>query len=119
LTGRVAYERVDNVFRQNKTYWRYAIPPGSPFQVSSRIDTLRGYRYASSDESILQGLSGTGCYCMVKVKGCVVFLTGGVLDKSIGFIYSKTKPRSGSLGPLFKLALVEDVGDGFYYYVSR
>ncbi len=56
---------------------------------------------------------------MVKVKGYMVFMTGGLLDNSIGFIYGKTRPRPGSLGPLFDLALVEDLGEDFYFYVSH
>jgi ankyrin repeat protein len=114
-----AYERVDNIYRQNGTYWRYTVPFGSPFQMSPKIDTVRGYQYPSSDESILQGLHGAGCYCMAKVSGYIVFMTGGVLDNSIGFIYGKSRPKRDSLGPLFNLTLVEELGDGFYYYVSH
>jgi ankyrin repeat protein len=119
LANGEGYERVDNIYRQKGVYWRYVIPPGSPFQMSPRADTLRGYQYSPRDESILQGLSQAGCYCMVKVNGYLVFLTGGLLDSSIGFIYGKPRPRPGSLGPLFNLALVEELGDDFYYYVSH
>jgi hypothetical protein len=113
------YQRVDNVYRQNGTYLRYVVPRGSPFEMSPQMDTLRGHGYASMDEAILEGLSQAGCYCMVKVNGYLVFMTGGLLDSSIGFLYGKTKPKRGSLGPLFNLATVEELGDGFYFYVSR
>ena len=119
LAGGEGYERVNNVYRQNGIYWRYVVPHGSPFEMSTQVDTLRGYRYSTSDESILKGLSQAGCYCMVKVNGYLVFMTGGLLGHSIGFIHGKTRPKPGSLRPLFGLSLVEDLGDGFYFYVSR
>ena len=112
------YERVDNMYRQNGIYWRYIVPRESPFEMSPQVDTMRGYQYSSRDESILEGLSQAGCYCMVKINGYLVFMTGGLLDNSIGFIYGKTRPRPDSLGPLFDLALVEDLGENFYFYVS-
>ena len=113
------YERVDNIYRQNGIYWHYVVPHDSPFQLSPEIDTLKGYRFSSRDESILKGLSQAGCYCLVKTRGYLVFMTGGLLDKSIGFIWGRPRPGRGSLGPLFHLALLEDLGDSFFFYVSE
>jgi ankyrin repeat protein len=113
------YERVDNIYRQNGIYWRYVVPHESPFQLSPVIDTLKSYQYPLREEAILKGLSQAGCYCLVKTRGYMVFMTGGLLNKSIGFICGKPRPRRGSLGQLFNLALVENLGDGFYFYVSE
>ncbi len=113
------YERINNIYRQNGIYWTYVVPHGSPFEMSTQVDTLRGYRYSTNDESILKGLTHAGCYCLVKVNGYLVFMTGGLLGHSIGFIHGKTRPKPGSLRPLFSLSLVEDLGDGFFFYVSR
>jgi hypothetical protein len=91
----------------------------SPFQISLEIEMLSKDQFSSQDEFILKKLKDANCYCVVKIGDQIVFMTGGQLDNSIGYIFSSKKPTNESLGCLFSLALIEDAGDNLYFYVSR
>jgi len=115
----LGYSRVGDVFSENNIYWKYKIPDGSPFLISDKKEILKDYEYSNADKDILKILLDLKCYCVAKEGRNILFLTGGIIDNCIGFIYSSEKPTNQNLGLLYHIYLIEDLGNNFYYFISN
>lgn len=114
-----SYDRIDNVFREKGEYWRYIIPPGSPYQMSGETEELTGYNYSAHDTTILTKMKSLKLYCAVKTPAHIVMMSGGMLDNSCGYIYTATRPTPESMGQLYHLQVLEPLGNDFYFYISN
>jgi hypothetical protein len=114
-----AFKRVNDVFRQEDRYWRYVIPEGSPYPMSSQIEVLEDFSFSFHDGLVFNACERVGIYCIVKREDHVVLMKGGMTANSCGYIWAKSKPTDQMLGHLFHLCRVDPITSNLYYYVSN
>lgn len=113
-----AYNRVNDVFRRGKTYWRYTISDGSPYPMSPQIEVLKDFHYSFQDELVFSLCKKVFIICVVKQNDCVILMTGGMTASSCGYIWADSQPTDEILGCLFHLSQVDIITNNLYYYVS-
>lgn len=114
-----AFNRVNDVFRQDDMYWRYVIPEGSPYPMSPQIEVLKGFSFSFYDGLVFNACERAGIYCIVKREDHIVLMKGGMTANSCGYIWARSKPTDEMLGHLFHLCRVDPITSNLYYYVSN
>ncbi|MFC1499323.1 hypothetical protein ACFLS1_12750 [Verrucomicrobiota bacterium] len=113
-----AFTRINDVFCQDNTYWKYVIPEGSPYPMSPQVHKLKDFSFSLHDQSIFIACEKVGAYCVVKQEDCVIMMRGGMTGTSCGYIWAESEPTDTMLGHLFHLSRVKKINENLYYYVS-
>lgn len=113
-----SYLRVDDVFKENKKYWKFRLAKDPMFNCSYMADTLKKFKFSQEETSILQRMCDYSIYAAYKDGDRVVFAINGVLDNTSGFIYSTEPPQKESFSPTLHITSIEPAGENFYFYVS-
>ncbi len=111
-------QRVDEVYKEKNTYWKYIIPEDSPFPLSNRIEFLQNYNFAKDQKEILKLLSQLNIYSAYKSENGIYFLIDGFTDNSYGFLYN-SKGQIDTKNKLFEIMNYEELTDGYFYFVAN
>jgi len=117
-TPKDSYLRIDNVYKENKKYWKFSRQENAIFDCSIVSETLKKFSFTADDQSILQRMSDYNLYAAYKDSNRVVLVVTGVLDNTLGFIYSPEPPQKESFSPALHITYLEPAGENFYFYVS-
>jgi hypothetical protein len=113
-----SYLRVDDVYKENKKYWKFRLPKDHLFNCSMTTDILKKIKFSKEEHSILQRMCDYNVYAAYKEGDCLVFVVSGVLDNTMGFIYSLEPPKKENFSPTLHITKLEPAGENFYLYVS-
>ena len=111
-------QRVDEIYKENNTYWKYIIPEDSPFPLSNRTNFLPNYNFTKDQEEILKLLSQLNIYSVYKSENGIYFLIDGFTDNSYGFLYN-SKGQIDKNNKLFEIMNYQELTDNYFYYVAN
>ncbi len=118
-TAKDSYLRVDDVYKENKKYWKFRLSKERIFNCSNMAETLKKFKFSQEEQSILQRMCDFNIYAAYKDGERLVFVVNGVLDNTSGFIYSTEPPQKESFSPALHITTLEPAGENFYFYVSN
>ena len=110
--------RIDDLFLEDDTYWRYVVPQDSPFPMSDSVATGVNDEFDAADLSILKSMVQLNIYAIHQNAEAIFFLVDGVLDNSFGYAFQKTdKPIVAD--HLFNISRTTTLAPKYVYYVAR
>ncbi|MDH2206479.1 MULTISPECIES: hypothetical protein [Empedobacter] len=111
-------QRIDNIFKENDSYWSFIIPDKSPFPISTKVKIEKKYNFDSLQKQILEKMIEINIYSIVKTENGIFFLIDGFTDNSYGFYFSKTKNIEMN-SHLFEIMISKKIDDEFFYYIAN
>lgn len=111
-------QRIDQVYKENTTYWSYVVDSESPYPISDEISIVEKFKFSDQQNKILNLLSVLNIHSAIKTDKGIFFIVDGFTDNSYGFYYSsKNKMETDNF--LFELMKYEKITDTFFYYIAN
>ncbi|MBY0487433.1 MAG: hypothetical protein K2P85_09650 [Flavobacteriaceae bacterium] len=111
-------QRIDNLYKENDSYWKYTLPSDSPFPISNNIKIEMKNKFTEKQTKLLKLLKDLKLYSAVKTKKGIFYLADGFTDNSFGFFYNK-KGDIETDNFLFQIMTSEKINANYYYYIAN
>ncbi|PHS03193.1 MAG: hypothetical protein COA88_15990 [Kordia sp.] len=111
-------QRIDNIYKENNSYWNYIIPKDSPFPLSDEISILTNEDFSKEQKDILKLLSQLKIYTAYKSDKGIYYLIDGFTDNSYGYFYNPEGMMETN-NDLFEIMGYEEISANFFYYVAN
>lgn len=111
-------QKVDNLYREKNTYWKYNIPKDSPFPISNVVESNVKEKFSKEQIRILELIKELKIYAAYKTTKGIFYLTDGLTDNSYGF-YFNPKGNMETDHFLFRIMKSEKINDNYFYYVAN
>ncbi|WP_062061388.1 hypothetical protein [Aquimarina longa] len=111
-------KRIDNIYKENNTYWSYRIPKDSPFPLSNKIIRLKNTKFSTQQNEILSLLSQLNIYSAYKSNKGIFFLIDGFTDNSYGYFYTLDGYMETD-NNLFEIMSYKRINANFFYYTAN
>ncbi len=118
FVNQVSLKRVDDLFLENDTYWKYVIAEDSPFPMSDSIGNISSKEFTRTENTVLNKINDLNIYAIYNGANAIYFLIDGLLDNSYGFVYQKEPGRLKS-NALFNIKYKKKIETNYYYYISN
>ncbi|HFI4794965.1 hypothetical protein HZQ24_01420 [Elizabethkingia anophelis] len=116
--NQISLQRVDNLYKENDSYWTYLIPKNSPFPISTEIKTENKSKFTLEQEKILKLMVDIKVYALVKTKTGIFFLIDGFTDNSYGYYFSLIGNMEKD-NHLFEIIMSKKITNEFFYYIAN
>lgn len=117
LLNQDSLQRVNHLFFENGKYWKYIIPEDSPFPMSDSLIQINDKLFSIQEKKLLVSMMKLNIYSIYKSDNYTAYLVDGLLDNCYGFVYIN-KSGLKSFGHLFRMQLLEEIKNSFYFFIS-